>query len=543
SYASVIIGDGSGRLIAYDKSTGNHADILLASGPSSGDMSGLVELNGMIYVGAEDLINRYDVSAAEWATPFSNLGNQNQNAIAFLRTDGQSIFACFKNGDVAKVSATGQVQNYYTSSQQTGSRLAGCAVDSTNLVIVASGVMAYIDHTTTNAGWNVFNTQNGLDSSFLTDVVMHNQVIYIASEDEGVLRYNTSSNSFLQPWSSTGVNGVDFAPVAIVGDILHLGLPGFGIARKDLSLNEIIEPLVTAQGHRGNRYAILPSANVFALASDDLLIGTQQGARKWNGQTASSFGQGSSWSTRPSQFFDLMVEGSAVYAGTNIGLCKYTLSTLAIQDCINAQDGMPNWAVYSVGTNATVVFGGTVSGVGLLDKSSFTWSENWENDFGQSGNAVVEIIGDVAFIGINGFGVLRYDLTTEQWLTPYTLDNVLDNGNEDVSGLAADIRPNHLWVGGEDGFQLINVTSGQEVYDIERSSSLYTGTSEPYQMIVHNNVMYYRSDNSDSIGRIDLVNFNQLALLDAGPRVNENGGVIYGLGLVGDILIASVASG
>jgi len=31
-------------------------------------------------------------------------------------------------------------------------------------------------------------------------------------------------------------------------------------------------------------------------------------------------------------------------------------------------------------------------------------------------------------------------------------------------------------------------------------------------------------------------------LLDAGPRVNENGGVIYGLGLVGDILIASVAS-
>ena len=544
SYTSVIVGDGSGRLIAYDESTGNHADILLASGPSSGDMSGLVELNGIIYVGAKDLINRYDVSAAEWATPFSNLGNQNQNAIAFLRTDGQSIFACFKNGDVAKVSATGQVQNYYTSSQQTGSRLAGCAVDSTNLVIIASGVMAFIDHTTTNAGWNVFNTQNGLDSSFLTDVAMHNQVIYIASEDEGVLRYNTSSNSFLQPWSSTEVNGVDFAPVALVGDILHLGLPGFGVARKDLALNEIIEPLITAQGNSGNRFAILPSANVYALASDggDLLIGTQQGARKWNGQTASSFGQGSSWSTRPSQFFDLMVEGNAIYAGTNIGLCKYTLSTLAIQDCVNAQDGMPNWAVYSVGTNATVVFGGTVSGVGLLDKSSFTWSENWENDFGQSGNAVVEIIGDVAFIGINGFGVLRYNLTTQQWLTPYTLDNVLDNGNEDVSGLAADIRPYHLWVGGADGFQLINVTSGQEVYDIERSSSLYTGTSEPYQMIVHNNVMYYRSDNSDSIGRIDLVNFNQLALLDAGPRVNENGGVIYGLGLVGDILIASVAS-
>ena len=546
SWSPVLIDDGSGRLIAFnaDRSS-SYVEIVLASGPTSGDMTGIVELNGIVYVGAEGLINRYNVASAQWDSPFSNLGSQNQNNIAFLRTDGQSIFVCFENGDVSKISSSGQVQTFYSSSQQTGSRLSGCAVDSTNLVIVASGVMAYIDHTSANSGWNVFNTQNGLDSSFLLDVAIHNQIIYIASEDEGVLRYNISSTSFLQPWASTGVNGVDFAPVAIMGDILHLGLPGFGIARKDLSLNEIIQPLVTAQGNSGNRFAILPSANVYALASDgsNLYIGTQQGARKWDGQSVSSFGLGSSWSTRPSQFFDLMVEGSAIYAGTNIGLCKYTLSTLAVQDCINQQDGMPNWAVYSVGTNATTVFGGTVSGAGLIDKSSFTWSENWENDFGQSGNAVVEIIGNIAYIGINGFGVLRYDLSTNQWLTPYTLDNVLDNGNEDVSGLVADIRPNHLWVGGGDGFQLINVTSGLEVYDIERNSNLYTGTSEPYQMVLHNNVMYYRSDNSDSIGRIDVANFSQMTLLDAGPQVNENGGVIYGLGLIGDIIIASVASG
>ena len=56
------------------------------------------------------------------------------------------------------------------------------------------------------------------------------------------------------------------------------------------------------------------------------------------------------------------------YAGTNIGVCRYSPTTGAIDDCLNVYDGMPNWATYAVGANSTTVFGGTFSGVGLIDK-------------------------------------------------------------------------------------------------------------------------------------------------------------------------------
>ena len=48
------------------------------------------------------------------------------------------------------------------------------------------------------------------------------------SSDEGLLRYDIANDSFLAAWGSTGVNGVDNAPVAVVGDVLHMGLAGYG---------------------------------------------------------------------------------------------------------------------------------------------------------------------------------------------------------------------------------------------------------------------------------------------------------------------------
>ena len=121
-----------------------------------------------------------------------------------------------------------------------------------------------------------------------------------------MLRYDITNDSWLEPWGSTGINGVEFAAVAMVGDVLHLGLQGFGVVRKDLSTNEILSPITA-----GNRGGVLPSDQIYALESDgsNLYIGTQQGARKWDGSTATSFGQGgSSWQTRPSQFFDFEID-------------------------------------------------------------------------------------------------------------------------------------------------------------------------------------------------------------------------------------------
>ena len=338
-----------------------------------------------------------------------------------------------------------------------------------------SGVFVHFDRAT--GACTSYDTTNGLPTSFVGDVALVDTMAYMATEDKGVLRYDITNDSWLEPWGSTGINGVEFAAVAMVGDVLHLGLQGFGVVRKDLSTNEILSPITA-----GNRGGVLPSDQIYALESDgsNLYIGTQQGARKWDGSTATSFGQGgSSWQTRPSQFFDFEIDGSDLYAGTNIGVCKYDLASLNIDDCQNVYDGMPNWATYSVGVDGSYVYGGTNSGVGLITKSNFQHDRNWGQGT-QTGNAVVEVMGDIAYIGTDGLGVLRYNITSNEWPVPFTEDNgVLDGGNDDVTGLVADIRQDMIWVGGSDGFQLINVTNGAEVYDIERTSNQYTANGNP----------------------------------------------------------------
>ena len=135
-----------------------------------------------------------------------------------------------------------------------------------------------------------------------------------------------------------------------------------------------------------------------------------------------SFGQGISWQTRPQQFYDFVIDGSRggdLYARTNIGVCKYDISTMGIDDCQNVYDGMPNWATISVGVDSDYVYGGTTLGVGLITKSNFQHDYNWGQGT-QTGNAVVEIMGDIAYkyIGTDGLGVLRYNITANGELRP-----------------------------------------------------------------------------------------------------------------------------
>ena len=61
---------------------------------------------------------------------------------------------------------------------------------------------------------------------------------------------------------------------------------------------------------------------------------------------------------------------------------------------------------------------------------------SWED----TDNALVEVIDDIAYIGLNGIGVARYDIPNNQWLPTWTESNVLDGGNGDLTGLVADIR-------------------------------------------------------------------------------------------------------
>ena len=140
-----------------------------------------------------------------------------------------------------------------------------------------------------------------------------------------------------------------------------MGLPGFGVVRKDLTTGEILVPL-TEEPDRGNPgpTEILPSNQVFALEADggDLFIGTSDSGIIWDGNSVTDFSEGTSWQTQPQQIFDFVLDGNDLYAGTNIGVCKYTASSGQIMDCQNVYDGMPNWGTYTVGVNSTTVFGG-----------------------------------------------------------------------------------------------------------------------------------------------------------------------------------------
>ena len=539
----LLVSDGLGTLAHL---TPNQTPILegsirLSSGPATNEMGLITELNGILYIAGEGQglasISRYDVGNSVWLPPIGQVSAD----ISAMSSDGTDLFVSYAGASIVRLASNGTELASWSSTNcwAISSDVLSMDVDGTHIIIsLENGGFSIIERSTgTCTG---YDTTNGIPTSFLGDVALNGGKAYVATENKGVLRYNISNDSWLTPWGSTGVNGVDYASVAVVGNILHLGLQGYGVVRKDLATGEILSPILAS-----GRNPPLPSNQIYALESDgsSLYIGTQQGARKWDGAQTTSFGQGSSWQTRPSQFFDFIVDGGSIYAGTNIGVCKYTQSTLAIVDCQNVYDGMPNWATYSLAVDSDTVYGGTTSGVGLIDKQSFQHDTNW-GEGTQTENAVVEIMGDIAYIGTEGLGVLRYNITSNEWLTPFNEDNgILDGGNDDVTGIVADIRQNLLWVGGGDGFQLINVTTGSEAYDIEKTSTLYAANGDPYGMIIHNNVMYYHSKTaSDEVSRLDVLNVTNLGNLDIGAQVGENGGDIVGMNLIGDLLMTSVVS-
>ena len=550
---ALLVGDGSGNLIHLSPNQFPFVkgELLLASAPATDEMTGLVEVDNVLYLGTADnsmLVMRYDISNSVWLTPWTVTDNV-IHIVAAPTTQGTTTLFLGMEGSpvVEEMDTSGNsVQTYDGTSgcYPSSANINDLAVDADSVVFSLDGG-AFVHFDRNGGACTAYDTTNGLPTSFVGDVALFDDTAYVATEDKGLLRYDITNDTWLEPWGSTGINGVNNAPVAMVGNILHLGLQGYGVVRKDLSTGEILSPLTA-----GNRGGLLPSDQIFALDTDgfNLYIGTQQGARKWDGNQMTSFGQGSSWQTRPQQFYDFAVEssisGGSLYAGTNIGVCKYSIATMGINDCQNVYDGMPNWATYSVGYDSTYVYGGTNSGVGLITKSNFQHDENWGQGT-QTGNAVVEIMGDIAYIGTEGLGVLRYNITSNQWLTPFTEDNgVLDGGNDDVTGLVADIRQDMIWVGGSDGFQLINVTNGAEVYDIESTSSQYTANGDPYGMILHNNIMYYHSGTAgDEVSRLNVTNAVPLSNLDIGAQVGENGGDIVNMELVGDTLLVSVVSG
>ena len=532
--------DGS-RLVLMDATmqSTTQREIVIASGPSTLFMGDVLEYAGILYIAGYDseTVDRFDVASSLWLTPISTgdpvttLARAGNTILAGTENDG--IFL-IENGtirtNVPAGTDTPQPEVLGIDAEGDCGDVQGCRI-----ISVQVGALYRIDADSTAVGSATLLQTNIAPTG---EVAIYAGISYVGT-NEGLLRYEINNDTFLAPWGSTGVNGVDYAPIAVVGDIVHMGLSGYGVARKNILTGEILTPLNsdTTNMQTNTIYALESSGN-------DLWIGTNIAGYIWDGFSVSetTIGPRSDWTKRPSQHFDYVLDGNTMWSGTNIGVCKYDLSG-NIGDCLNVYDGMPNWATYAVGANSTTVFGGTFSGVGLIEKSSFSVVGEWDAG-SQTDNAIVEIIDDIAYIGLRGVGVARWDIANSQWLTTWTEDNVLDDGNEEVTGMIEDIRPGLIWIGGEDGFQLINTTTGAEVYDIEVSNSLYVGNGDPYDLTMYGYTMYYhQGTSSDSVYGIDVGNFTAITPLDAGAEVNENGGDMVSMTIVGDTLLASVVSG
>ena len=547
----ILISDGGGDLAIFDtantpKYGGN---MLLASGPTSGDMDDAVEMNGVLFVAADGIMNRFDIQQSRWLTP-KLIGDE----VNHLVSDGTDIYIAGESTGAHRMNSNGTIlQTWDTSSGLASNSVQRIAVSNNHVITINSNSAVSVIDTATNS-ISIYDSSNDLTSSGLTDVVAYGSIAYVATIDIGLARFDLTNDTWLAPWGSTGINNADEVPLAVFDDVLHMGLPGYGVVRKDLITGEILLPFTEDTGGPsvGNSLDFLPSDEIYALLSDGsaIYIGTGDGAVKWDGNLPTYFqDRGGSWVTQPDSFFDFAIYGNEIFVGTDRGVCKYPLSTLQVDDCMNVYDGMPDWETRTVDTDGTRIYGGTFGGVGILTISPFEVIETWEAGE-DTDNAPIEVIGDVAYIGLNGIGVARYEISTNSWLPTWTEysgspsgTEILDPGNEEVTGLVADINPDQIWIGGEDGFQLINVVTQTEVYDIEKSDSLYLGNGEPYQMEVYNDVMYYhQGDDSNSVYRIDLVNFNQLSNIDAGIQLDDNSGRAWGMGIVDGIIMASVAS-
>ena len=77
-------------------------NMLLASGPTSADMDDAVELNGVLYVAADGIMNRFDTQQSRWLTPQTIGDEVNQ-----LITDGVYIYIASETTGAHKMSDNG----------------------------------------------------------------------------------------------------------------------------------------------------------------------------------------------------------------------------------------------------------------------------------------------------------------------------------------------------------------------------------------------------------------------------------------------------
>ncbi|MDB0004872.1 hypothetical protein N9E21_03275 [Candidatus Poseidoniaceae archaeon] len=523
-------GDGRLILIKADLQSTLLDEIVIATGPSDSDINDVVEHNGILYGAGfySKVVERFDLAASAWLEPIAindyvfTLALAGDTILAATYTNGIYLI---EDGSIRGSIAAGNEYGQY------GGTKAIYDIDSTGDCSTTQGcellfVQPYGVYTATADATSTSGPTRIQESFVLNyDVAIYGGVGFIAT-DEGLLRYDLANNTFLDTWGSTSSSRLNYAQVAVIGTTMNMGIEGFGVARKDILTGQSLSTLdsVTTGITNDNVYSVEASGN-------DLWIGTDSGAWIWDGATATKVLEGGFYE-RPQRFYDFELDGSTMYAGTNLGLCKYSLSGnfVSVSTCTAFSSALGQ--VTEVAVNSTTIFAGTNTGVYLIDKATMTVVDTWTTD-DESADAEVVVIDDVAYIGLSGIGVARWDITNEEWLTTWG-DNVLGaNGNIQITGMIEDVANRGLWVAGPQFFRLVNTSTGQV------SQSL--AVNNAHDLTMYGNTLYYHlKDTSDNIFSYDIINSTSNAPLDAGTALGNQTGFVSSMEINGDTLVASV---
>ncbi len=555
---SVLVGDGSGVFTILRPHMQNAGQLptwpqmVLASGPSVTEMTDAVELNGVLYIATDDTIQRFNISQYRWETPHTM---QITSSLLCIATDGTDIFVGTEGDGIIQMETMGTIlRTWETSDGLSANEVSGIQYDVLTGQMIAihpfSG-MSVVDTNSTviNETWTSNN--GGLETNQMSALAVRGGIAYLGTNGGGIERIDIANSTRLTPWTSTGLDDLESMPIAIDGDTLYLGLYGYGVIVYNVSSGEQIDVWQRTGGNGGpggGGNNQIPSNNVLSLAvlsPGTILVGTTNGgARHVSGSWTN---MGNSGNEFADEFYDWDFDNQYIYAATETGACQWSRSNLGFQKCWDDDpDGLPAQFVYAIELiEPNRLWVGHYEGAGVIDITNDTVIKAWQAGV-ETNNAKTVIIGDIAYIGYDGIGILRYDLTTDEWLSPWDSATSTLLESNGVTAMIQDINPNRMWVGGDMGLNLIDVVNGtlEEDWDSGTNSGGITlSAQEPGELVIVGDTLYYMQvrfgnngySSNDNVYRYNIVNMTQLDTLDVGASEGSTA-IIHGMGAVGDII-------
>ena len=515
---TLLVTDGAGRAMMIDPflPLAKAGELTIGTAPLTEDLEMIASSAGILWVVSGSTAERFDTNNQRWMSAMTLSGTANDiaglaNGVA-IGTQGNGLLLITNSGiqyDVLN-SAAGGDNNIRHVVHDSGT---GYVVSISNqgrirAIDPAQGMTAGI---TSREIWN-----SEIDAA-VTDVTANDDVLYIGTEQNGVLRYSMVDGTALSPWVSTGIDYSEYIPVDSDGNMLYIGLFGYGVLRYEMANKRFLSSWEFTQtgGGQGPPNQGTPSpfiTSLEVLSSGSLVIGTFNGG--W-AQTGTN-----SWAPLTGQqrppILALTSDSTSIWAGTdNDGVCEYSLANYQAQNCIDQSDGLPSDTVLFVENDGSDLLVGLEGGAAIIDKSTSTVTSTWEKASSQT--ELVTSIEDNGIIYTSEYsrGIHRYDTVNKSWLPTWNDSFALLDDDRIRVFIPDPVNAGFAWVAGEFGVHQIDLRNGIKVMDWNRGSNGQQSIDDTVtHFVIANGIAYIAYTQSQSFfGLLDRVAINNQTAL------------------------------